>query len=124
MKTEIEVTFVDQGADDDGWERTEWRCLLTRGDRAMTVPFFTGLAHTEEPTADQVVGCLMSDASAIEYASVDEWIEDMGVEISSVRDVRKWEATYQSIGVQTLQLRALLGDDFDSERDRLAEAGY
>ena len=50
---------------DEGWMRaaSHWRCTLHCGRRQMTVYFSQGPAISREPTIEDVLDCLASDAS-------------------------------------------------------------
>lgn len=78
----------------------------------LTVPFGMGSAHTEEPTAADVLNCLVLDAMGYENAdgSFEEWASEYGYDTDSRRAYR----TYQQVEKQTNKLRAFLGDEYDA----------
>ena len=76
--------------------------------RRMTVPFYTGLGWTKEPTATDVMECLLSDASSADQ-DFESWASDYGYDV----DGRKAEKTYRAVVTQTAKLRKLLGADFE-----------
>ena len=102
----------------DEWQRQAHQYLvtLTYQRRRMTVEFFMGPALTEEPTADGVLECLLSDANGVEE-HFDEWCRGFGYDIDS----RKAERTYRACEEIAKKLRRLLGADYetfmDAERD-------
>jgi hypothetical protein len=100
----------------DDWKRdaNPYTVTLRFDGRWFTVPFFTGSGWTEEPTAADVMECLVSDARSVQWVDVDGWINDMGYEINSLSDARKAEATYKACERIAKGLEGLLGGDIDS----------
>jgi len=105
--------------DDKEWSRsaTHWRVTLrarvSEGDRrilrSMTTYFSQGPAHTKEPTAEEVLDCLLSDAAGIENASTfDNWCSEYGYDVDS----RAAERTYQACRREAIKLKAFLCDEF------------
>jgi hypothetical protein len=86
-----------------------YRVTLTYRRHRLTVPFFMGPALCEEPTADGVLDCLLSDASAGEQ-TFEEFCSDFGYD----SDSRKAEATYRACAAMAPRLRRFLGDDFEA----------
>lgn len=83
-----------------------WAVTLSRPGAKMVVPFTQGSAHTEPPTADDVLDCLASDASGYDNArDFEDWASEYGYETDS----RRAERTYRAIGEHAGQLRAFLG---------------
>lgn len=72
------------------WARQEWRVTLRRDGRRMTFPYYGG-GSASDPTADDVVECLASDASACDV-SFSEWCGDYGYD----EDSRSAERTYRA----------------------------
>ena len=68
-----------------------------------------GCALCREPTAEDVLQSLLSDAS-----SADESFEDWCGEYGYDTDSRKAERTYDQVREHTAKLRAFLGDDFEA----------
>lgn len=98
---------------------THWRCMLRRGKRRITVYFSQGPAISREPTAEDVLDCLASDAAGVENArSFEDWCGEYGYDTDS----RKAERIYNVVRRQADALRRLLGDDlyntllWDTER--------
>lgn len=102
------------GAADDDWRRTAhpWTVKLTRrgvdGRRTLTVPFFTGPAITDEPTAADVLACLVSDANSGEM-TFSEFCSAFGYD----EDSRAAEATWRACRAMAPRVRRFLGSDFD-----------
>lgn len=93
-----------------------WTVTLHRKRRKLTVPFFTGPAITEDPTAHDVLDCLLSDASAGEQT-----FEDFASEFGYDEDSRSALETWRACSRMASKLRRFLGDAFVdyaySERD-------
>jgi hypothetical protein len=85
-----------------------WRCTLKVGRRSMVVYFSQGPAVCREPTAEDVLDCLASDASGYENAgSFEEWCGEYGYDTDS----RKAEKTYKAIEKQCDGLGRLFSPD-------------
>jgi len=90
-----------------------FKVRLTMGRDSMRVPFSQGSAHTEDPTAEDVLECLASDAAGIENAKGDfeEWCSEYGYDTDS----RKAERTFHVCEEQAEKLKTFLGDDLYDE---------
>ncbi len=95
--------------DDDKQPMNGYRVTLRYQGRRMTVPFWTGIGWTHEPSAADVLDCLASDAGSAQL-SFEDWCEELGYD----SDSRKAERTYNATLKQTEALRRLMGDDFDA----------
>jgi hypothetical protein len=80
-----------------------WRCTLRCGHRRMTVYFSQGPAIEREPTVEDVLDCLASDAGCA--STFEDWCAEFGYD----SDSRKAEQTYRLIREQSEKLAALLG---------------
>lgn len=98
----------------DGFEKRAcrpWRVTLRKGRRRLSVDFFQGMAHESEPTAADVVSCLVSDVWSIDNArTFSEWCSELGYDTDS----RKAETIYNKISLLAPRVRRFLGDDFDA----------
>ncbi len=82
--------------------------LRTGTDKKMIVMFSQGSAHTEPPTAVDVLDCLASDAAGWENApSFDVWAGEYGYDTDS----RKAERTFNAVKKQSQKLDAFLSQD-------------
>jgi hypothetical protein len=77
--------------------------------RRLTVPFYAGSAHCTEPTAADVLACLVSDASAGEV-SFQEFCDAMGYDSDSRAAERTWRACARTAP----RLRRFLGEHFET----------
>jgi hypothetical protein len=99
--------------DKDDWRRTArpWTCTLRMGRHRLTVPFWQGPAHTKEPTAADVLSCLVADADALDY-SFEEWCGDFGYDTDS----RTAEKTYKACCKSGMKTRRFLGEHYEEFR--------
>lgn len=104
----------------DDWRRqcNPWRITLgIKGTRrTMTVDYWTGSAITTDPTAADVLYCLLSDADAEQYdgrsnflLGFQEWCENLGYDTDSIK-ARK---IYNECLTIARKLHRFLGDAFD-----------
>lgn len=105
----MEATYADRNPNMDGPDMDHWRCVFRKDRARMTTYFSMGMGHNgRKPTADQVLECLISDASSIDNArGFDDWCSDFGYDTDS----RKAEKTYSACKRATDKLRAFLGAD-------------
>lgn len=113
------ITFVGETSKDDGWECRELDIELEHDGRTMTCKFYTGMLHAE-PTVDDVLGSLVSDAQGVEYDGFEDWCANYGME----EDSRKALAMYEGVVDQTERFKVLCGDDFESIQHETVEAGF
>lgn len=94
--------------DDSDWARTasHWRCLLRHSGRVMTVYFSRGSAHTNPPTAEDVLDSVASDSRGVEEMTFSDWAGDYGFDDDSIKALK----TFKTCQRQATKLRALLGD--------------
>ena len=93
--------------DADGWTVT-----LKMDGKQMTIPFYKGIGHHgEEPTAEEVLECLASDACGVDNSQTfEDWCSEYGYDTDSRRAERIYNACLKS----TEKLRRFLGDKFES----------
>ncbi len=85
-----------------------YKCHLTYNGRRCTVPFSMAPALCEEPTAYDVLYCLISDTTGYEE-DFESWASSYGYDADSRKAERIWRAV-KAFAVKT---RRLLGKDFD-----------
>jgi hypothetical protein len=74
----------------------------------MTTYFSKGIGHHgAEPTAEEVLDCLSSDAAGIENTSFERWCDEYGCDTDS----RKALKTFKACEHSAKRLRNFLGDD-------------
>lgn len=98
----------------DGWDPHShpWRVTLRRNGRQLTVDFYTGPACYDDPTAADVLNCLVSD---VQYGEVsfEEFCSDLGYE----EDSRKAYAVWEKCRKLAPRVRRFLGGAFDEYAD-------
>ena len=115
MNSELTDTNPQMASDAD-WMRsaTHWKVTLRCRRRQLSTYFSQGPAIAKEPTAEDVLDCLASDAASVETAgSFEEWARELGFDTDS----RKAEKTYAVCERQAGKLRDLINDP--QEYDKL-----
>ena len=95
---------------------TSWRCTLRPASgRRMTVPFYMGPALTGEPTIEDVMSCLVSDATSYDNSpTFHEWCSEWGIDLDDRAEVRTATRTHTACAKISAQLHAFLGEKFDA----------
>ena len=99
---------------DDSANMDHYRVTLRRKDgdqrRTLTIHFSKGYGHKgAEPTAAEVIDCLLSDASGADQ-DFEDWASDLGFDTDS----RKAERIYTACVRIAAKLRRFLGDDYEA----------
>jgi hypothetical protein len=109
--TSIEVEWADSNPNMDSdpkWQANHYKVKLRRAGKQLTTYFSMGIALSNEPSAEDVLDCLASDACGVENArSFEDWCSEYGYDTDS----RKAEKTFKLCTKQARQLRQFLGDD-------------
>jgi hypothetical protein len=123
--TENGITMTAKRADRnpnmDDASMDHWRCTLKAAAGTRLVTYFSmGSGHGgKEPTAEDVLDCLASDASGVENASsFEDWCSEYGYE----PDSRKDHALFKVCEKQAAKLKAFLPEGYDTllwETERL-----
>jgi len=88
-----------------------YKVTLRYQGRQLTVPFYMGPANDHEPSAGDVLSCLIMDACSYENATdFEDFCRDFGYDTDS----RKAERIYKALEVQAPKVRRFLGDDFET----------
>jgi len=93
----------------DDWpaDAFHWKVTLRLKGRRLTTEFHQGSAHTAEPTAADVLACLVSDAASVESEDGFEgWADSLGYDADS----RKAERTYKACARIRDRVRRFLPD--------------
>jgi hypothetical protein len=95
----------------DDWQKqaTGYRVQLRYARRAMSLDFWQGSAHTDDPTVSDVLSCLLSDSMAVDQA-FEDWCGDLGYDTDS----RKAESTYRACVRSGEALQRVLGDQYET----------
>jgi hypothetical protein len=113
---------VDRNSHMEDSDRMDhWKCTLVRIVAAsskkvyrakMTTYFSMGYGHGgREPQTREVLDCLTSDASSVEWDSFEDWADNLGYD----RDSRKAERIYKTIERETVKLKKFLGANLFDE---------
>ena len=86
-----------------------YRIKVRYQKRTMSLWYYQGLGITREPRPADVVECLTCD-SKWDYDSLDDFINEMGLEIKSVADFRTYEKQYKQIKNQNKRFVKLIGN--------------
>lgn len=93
------------------WEAAHsYRVTLRFEGRQLSTDFHQGAAHTKEPTAADVLSCLISDASSGDSGSFGDFCCDFGYDTDS----RKAFDLYMACRKVNKRLRHFLGDSFET----------
>lgn len=94
-----------------GENMDHWRCAFKMGRRSMTVYFSMGMGHKgKQPAADEVLGCLVSDARGVDYCrSFEDWCADYGYDTDS----RKAERIFKACERSSKNLKRFFAGEFD-----------
>jgi hypothetical protein len=96
---------------DENWQANHYKVTLHNKRRQLTTYFSMGVGLTREPSAEDVIDSLASDAAGYENArSFEEWASEYGYDTDS----RKAERTFNIIGRQVNHLKRFLGDDYET----------
>lgn len=76
--------------DEDGWEHQRWTFTLTLDGRELIVPFRTGTAWEEVPSAAVVLSAIRSDAEA-GVEDFEEFCANFGYDTDSRKAYATWE---------------------------------
>ena len=99
--------MADENPNGPDWtDATHYKVVLRCEGRQLTTYFSMGYAHTNEPSAADVLDCLASDSSAM-GESFEDWCRDLG----ESPDSRKAERTYNICRKQAEGLKRLLGKE-------------
>lgn len=87
--------------------RRNFKCTLKRRGRQMTTYFSQGSAHTKEPTAEDVLGCLLLDALILENTDFNFklWCDELGFDEEETHPQR----VFVAIRKNTIKLEKFLG---------------
>jgi hypothetical protein len=109
-KVKIEFSINNNPTNEWFKDSTAWNVTLFYKNRKLTTPFYTG-ASIKEPTAADVLHCLISDAQSVGFSNgFEDWATSLGYD----PDSRKAEKIYNDCVASSTKVRKLLGKDFDA----------
>ena len=86
-----------------------YRVKVRYQKRTMSIWFYQGLGITHAPSPSDVLECLTCDSMS-DYDSLDDFINEMGIEIKSVADFRNYEKQYKQLKSQNKRFAHLIGN--------------
>jgi hypothetical protein len=104
-------------APDWGHDKRHFRVRVRYQGRSMTIWYYQGLGNAREPRAVDVIECLTSDLMS-DYSSLDDFINELGLEIKSVADFRTYERQYKQLNRQNKSFTRVIGNPELIERMR------
>jgi hypothetical protein len=108
IRIESEYAEANPNMGDEKWQANHYKVILKRKGKQLTTFFSMGLAHTQEPTAEDVLNSLASDAAGIENArSFEDWCNHYGYDTDS----RRAEKTFNVCERQAEKLKSFLGEE-------------
>ena len=104
-------------APDWGHDKRHFRVRVRYQGRTMSFWYYQGLGNTREPRPVDVIECLTSDLMS-DYSSLDDFINELGLEIKSVADFRTYERQYKQLTRQNKSFTRVIGNPELIERMR------
>jgi hypothetical protein len=86
-----------------------YRVKVRYQKRTMSLWFYQGLGIERNPRLVDVIECLTCD-SLSNYDSLDDFINENGIEIKSVADFRTYEKQYKQLKSQNKRFTHLIGN--------------
>jgi hypothetical protein len=86
-----------------------YRVKVRYQKRTMSLWYYQGFGIDREPRPVDVVECLVCDSMS-DYNSLDDFINEMGLEIKSVADFRTYERQYKQLKSQNKRFTDLIGN--------------
>lgn len=112
VRADVRWTDHNPHMDCQDWPARHYVVTLKRQRRQMAVPFscgLCGLGIESEPTAADVLDCLLSD-----YYTADNTFDDWCSELGFDPDSRKAERTFKTVLRQSDRLATFLGDALET----------
>jgi hypothetical protein len=109
VRADVRWTDRNPHMDCQDWPARHYVVTLKRQRRQMAVPFSCGLGIESEPTAADVLDCLLSD-----YYTADNTFDDWCAELGFNPDSRKAERTFKTVLRQSDRLATFLGDALET----------
>lgn len=107
IKMTFEYADNNPNMADEKWDANHYKCVFHMGRKQLTTFFSMGLGLTNDPTPEEVLDCLASDASGIDNSrTFEDWANEYGYDTDS----RKAEKIYTACQRETKKLHAFLGE--------------
>ena len=118
LTADVERAADNPNAISFGPDARHWLVTIHSGvtGESMAVPFSQGSGLTEDPTLEDVLDCLASDASSIQGEEFETWAEEMGFfPVDSAEELRQAQRTFALIDDQADALANVIGVDAFNE---------
>ena len=102
---------------DWGHDKRHFRVKVHYQGRSMSLWYYQGLGIARDPRPVDIMECLISDNS-MDYDSLDDFINEMGIEIKGVSDYHKYERQFKQLKSQNKRFTHLIGNAALIERMR------
>jgi hypothetical protein len=86
-----------------------YRVTVRYQKRSMSFWYYQGLGINREPLPVDVIECLVCDSMS-SYDSLDDFINEMGIEIKSVADFRTYEKQFKQLTRQNKSFARVIGN--------------
>jgi hypothetical protein len=107
----------NDSAPDWAHDKRHFRVTVRYQGRSMSLWYYQGSGIAREPRAVDVIECLVSDSMS-EYDSLDDFINELGIEIKSVADFRNYERQFKQLTRQNKSFTRVIGNTQLIERMR------
>ena len=86
-----------------------YRVTVRYQGRSMSLWYYQGLGINREPGPVDVIECLVCDSMSA-YESLDEFINELGLEIKSAADFRNYEKQFKQLTRQNKSFSRVIGN--------------
>lgn len=93
-------------------DKRHFKVQLRHDKKSMSLWFYQG-TQASDPKVSTILECLASDFS-YQQDTVDEFISEMGLEITSAQDFREYERMFKQVKAQNKKFTHLLGTELIS----------
>lgn len=105
----IKEDWNDNAPDWAQGKARHYRVILRYQGRSMSLWYYQGLGVTRDPRVSDIIETLACDSMS-EYESLDDFINELGLQIKSVADFRNYERQYKQLNRQNKSFRRLIGN--------------
>lgn len=95
------------------WAATHYKVTLRTNSprKQLTTYFSQGMAHTNDPTAEDVVACLVRDAQSVKNTQdFADWAMDLGYDLYHGEDRARARKTYEACKRVAVKIENFLGE--------------
>ena len=88
-----------------------YRVTVRYEKRSMSFWYYQGLGIAREPRPGDVIECLVCDSMS-SYDSLDDFINELGIEIKSVTDFHTYERQFKQLTRQNKSFARVIGNPY------------